>query len=250
MPLKEGFPEEGELVVCKLTEVTQFAAWGDLLEYKLRGMISISEAAGKWIFDVREVVKEGEIVVARVMKVEKENNLVHLSLKRVSKVDEKEKLNEFRKEQRGEKLLEISASKLNKTLEEGYKEVGFLLIKKFGSLFDAFLKMDRETLEKYRINENWIKVLLEVKEKNIKEKEVCIKYEIELKSFESNGIEIIKNILKTIKEKTRGEIRYLSAPTYRLEIKTTNPKRDEKRIEKILEKIEVNKAQFSYRRIE
>ena len=159
MPLKEGYPEEGELVVCKLTEVTQFAAWGELLEYKLRGMIPISEAAGKWIFDVREVVKEGQVVVAKVMKIEKENNLVHLSLKRVSKIDEKEKLNEFRKEQRGEKLLELACNKLKIPLEEGYKQVGFLLIKKFGSLFDAFIKMDREKLEKLGIDNKWICLL-------------------------------------------------------------------------------------------
>jgi len=42
-------------------------------------------------FDVGEVVKEGEVKVAKVIKVEEDKKLVHLSLKRVSKLDEKEK---------------------------------------------------------------------------------------------------------------------------------------------------------------
>jgi len=81
MVKKKGLPNIQELVVVKITEVTQFAAWCDLLEYEARGMIPISEAAGKWIFDVSEVVKEGEIRVAKVIKVEEDKNLVHLSLK-------------------------------------------------------------------------------------------------------------------------------------------------------------------------
>ncbi|MCS7094115.1 MAG: S1 RNA-binding domain-containing protein [Candidatus Aenigmarchaeota archaeon] len=250
MPLKEGYPQEGELVVCKLTEVTQFAAWGDLLEYKLRGMIPISEAVGKWIFDVREVLKEGQVVVAKVMKVEKENGLVHLSLKRVSRVDEKEKMNEFRREQRGEKLLEIASSLLGKKVEDGYKEVGFLLVKKFGSLFEAFNKMDREKLEKLGLSEEWIKVLLETKEKSIKEKESLIIYEIEVKSLEPNSLDLIKSVLKSLEEKTGGKVKYLSAPIYRLEIATKNPKKDEKKVEKILEKVSEVGVQFSYRRVE
>jgi len=249
MPLKKGYPEEGELVVCKLTEVTQFAAWGELLEYKLKGMIPISEAAGKWIFDVREVVKEGQVVVAKVMKVEKENNLVHLSLKRVSKADEKEKLNEFRKEERGEKLFEMACSKLNKSLEKGYEEVGFFLIKKFGSLFDAFQNMDREKLEKIGIDENWINALLEIKEKSIREKVTDLKYEIEVRSYEPNGIEIIKEALKSLEEKTKGEIKYISAPVYRLEVVTKDPKKDEKRIKNLLENFKVEGIEFSYRRV-
>jgi translation initiation factor 2 subunit 1 len=117
-----GLPNIQELVVVKITEVTQFAAWCNLLEYEAKGMIPISEAAGKWIFDVREVVKEGEVRVAKVIKVEEDKNLVHLSLKRVSKIDEKEKMNEFRKEERGEKLLELATKSLGKSLQQAYEE--------------------------------------------------------------------------------------------------------------------------------
>jgi translation initiation factor 2 subunit 1 len=252
MVKKKGLPNTQELVVVKISEVTQFAAWCDLLEYDARGMIPISEAAGKWIFDVREVVKEGEIRVAKVIKIEEDKNLVHLSLKRVSKDDEKEKLNEFRKEERGEKLLELTAKKLGKTLDQAYEEVGYLLQEKFGSLYEAIVNVKKNVskLEKMNIPKEWIDSIIEIAEKSIKEKEIELKFELELKSLEPNGLEVIKSILKEVEEKTGGKVRYLSAPIYRLEIKTTDPKKDEKRVLSTLEKIKSKHNNFSYRRVE
>jgi translation initiation factor 2 subunit 1 len=252
MVKRKGLPNIQELVVVKITEVTQFAAWCDLLEYDAKGMIPISEAAGKWIFDVREVVKEGEIKVAKVIKIEEDKNLVHLSLKRVSKMDEKEKMNEFRKEERGEKLLELAAKNLGKSLQQAYEEVGYLLQEKFGSLYDAIIniKKNYSKLEKMKIPKEWIDAIVNVVEKSIREKEVEIKFEIEVRSLEPNGVEIIKGVLKEVEEKTGGIVKYLSAPTYRLEVKTTNPKKDEKKVLTALEKIKSKYDNFSFRRVE
>ncbi len=252
MVKKRGLPEVHELVVVKVSEVTQFAAWCNLLEYDAKGMIPISEAAGKWIFDVREVVKEGEIKVAKVIKVEEDKKLVHLSLKRVSKEDEKEKMNEFRKEERGEKLLEMAAKKLGKNLEQAYEEIGYLIKEKFGSLYDAIvnIKKNYNKLEKLGVSKEWLEAIMEIVEKSVKEKEVELKFEIELKSLEPNGIEVIKSILKEVEERTGGIVKYLSAPLYRLEVKTTDPKKDEKRVLNALEKIKSKYSSFSFRRVE
>jgi translation initiation factor 2 subunit 1 len=252
MVKRKGLPNIQELVVVKITEVTQFAAWCDLLEYEAKGIIPISEAAGKWIFDVSEVVKEGEIRVAKVIKVEEDKNLVHLSLKRVSKMDEKEKMNEFRKEERGEKLLELAAKNLGKSLQQAYEEVGYLLQEKFGSLYDAIIniKKNYSKLEKMKIPKEWIDAIVNVVEKSIREKEVEIKFELEVRSLEPNGVEIIKGVLKEVEEKTGGIVKYLSAPTYRLEVKTTNPKKDEKKVLTALEKIKSKYDNFSFRRVE
>ncbi len=252
MVKKKGLPNVYELVVVKINEVTQFAAWCDLLEYDAKGMIPISEAAGKWIFDVREVVREGEVKVAKVIKIEEDKNLVHLSLKRVSRIDEKEKMNEFRKEERGEKLLEMAAKKLGKTLEEAYVEVGYLLQQKFGSLYDAIvnIKKNYSKLERLNVSKEWIDAIIGIVEKSVREKEVEFKFELEVKSLEPNGVEIIKSILREVEEKTNGKVKYFSAPIYRLEMKTIDPKKDEKKIINSLEKIKSKYRNFSYRRIE
>jgi translation initiation factor 2 alpha subunit (eIF-2alpha) len=85
--------------------------------------------------------------------------------------------------------------------------------------------------------------------KNVKEKEVEIKFEIEIKSLEPNGIEIIKDVLKEIEEKTGGKIKYVSAPIYRLEFITNDPKKDERRILSALEKLKAKFSNLSFRRI-
>jgi len=67
--IKKGFPEFGELVLCTVTRVTTFAAWCKLEEYpNIEGMVHISEVVGKWIYDIREFVKEGKQYVAKVIK--------------------------------------------------------------------------------------------------------------------------------------------------------------------------------------
>ena len=245
MVRRKGFPEERELVIIKVNKVTQFAAWGFLPEYPdFEGMIHISEAAGKWIYDVREVVKE-----------DPEKKVVKLSLKRVSKRDAKEKMNAFRKEQRAEKILEMVAKKLGKSLDDAYEEIGFKLQDEFGEMYDGLeeIRKNPKLVEKLKIKKEWAKALLEVLEKAIQEKEVRIKAEIELKSFESDGIERIKKILENL-EKNGISIKYLATPRYLAEIKTTNPKQDEKKfistIEKLLKEANKLKVEASYKVIE
>ena len=256
MVRRKGFPEERELVIIKVNKVTQFAAWGFLPEYPdFEGMIHISEAAGKWIYDVREVVKEGKEYVAKVVRVDPEKKVVKLSLKRVSKRDAKEKMNAFRKEQRAEKILEMVAKKLGKSLDEAYEEIGFKLQDEFGEMYDGLeeIRKNPKLVEKLKIKKEWAKNLLEVLEKAIQEKEVRIKAEIELKSFESDGIERIKKILENL-EKNGISIKYLATPRYLAEIKTTNPKQDEKKfistIEKLLKEANKLKVEASYKVIE
>lgn len=230
-------PEVGELVLCKVERVTQFAGWCSLEEYpEAKGMIHISEAIGKWIYDIREVVKAGKQYVAKVVKVDKENNFVNLSLKRVSPKEEKDKLNSFRKEQRAEKVLEQAAKELGKNLDQAYEEAGFLLQEKFGELSTALeeAKKSKEILVKI-LPKEWADALFNAIQKAFKEKEIKLKAEIMLKSYAKDGIEKIKSALENL-EKSGLIVKYISAPRYRVEIKTTDPKSMEKKLKEILEK--------------
>ncbi|MEM5836575.1 MAG: translation initiation factor IF-2 subunit alpha [Candidatus Aenigmatarchaeota archaeon] len=238
MVKKRGLPQWGELVIVNVEKITPFAAWCKLVEYpEVEGMIHVSEVAGKWIYDIRDFVKVNKQYVAKVIKIDYQKNFVNLSLKRVSEEDEKEKMNSFRKEQRGEKLLEIAANKLGKTLDQAYEEVGFLLQEKFGSLLTPFeiVKSSEEELLKFGIKEEWIKAMKEVASSAFKEKEFVIKAELELKSYAKDGIEKIKKVLKEFANKTGASVKYISAPRYMVEIKGKDPKNLEKNLVKELE---------------
>lgn len=256
MARRKGLPEWGELVVCTVKKVSNFAAWVTLDEYpEAEGMIHISEAVGKWIYDIRECVKLNKQYVAKVIRIDYQKNFVNLSLKRVSEKDEKEKLNEYRKEQRAEKILEQAAKLVGKNLDQAYEEVGYLIQEKFGLLYDFFEKIRKSEkyLEKLEISEEWKRALVEAAKKSIKEKVKKIKVELQLKSFANDGIERIRSLLSELEEKGLN-VSYISAPKYRVEISTTEPKKMEKNLigilEKLIEKAKKLEVEASYKMVE
>lgn len=238
MVKKKGLPGWGELVIVNVEKITPYAAWCKLVEYpEVEGMIHVSEVAGKWIYDIRDFVKINKQYVAKVIKIDYQKNFVNLSLKRVSKDDEKEKMNSFRKEQRGEKLLERAAEKLGKNLDQAYEEVGFLLQEKFGSLLAPFeiAKSSEEELLKVGVSKEWAKAIKEIADSVLKEKEFVIKAEVELKSYAKDGIKKIKEVLKEFETRTGASVKYISAPRYRVEVKGKDPKNLEKKLTRELE---------------
>jgi len=255
MVKRKGLPEWGELVLCTVQRISPYAAWCKLGEYPgVEGMIHVSEVSGKWVHDIREFVKVNKQYVAKVVKIDYQKNFVNLSLKRVSEEEKKEKMNAYRKEQRAEKILEQVAKDFGKTLDQAYEEVGFLLQEKFGELFVAFeeARKSPEILVKKGVPEKWANALIEAIEKSFKEKEIVIKAELELKSYASDGIKKIKEILLEL-EKEGVKVKYISAPRYRVEIEGKNPKMLEKKLTENLEKLvkEIKKAEGegSYRLI-
>lgn len=238
MVKRKGMPEWGEFVLCRVTRITPYAAWCQLEEYlDIEGMIHVSEVAGKWVHDIRDFVKEGKRYVAKVVRIDYQKNFINLSLKRVTKQDEREKLNALRREQRAEKMLEQAAKELGKSLDQAYEEVGFLLQQKFGELFVAFeeARETKDALIKNGVPKEWSDAIARVIEKSFKEKEIVIKAEIELKSYAKDGIEKIKEVLSNLSKKTGVSVKYISAPKYRVEIKTTDPKNTEKNLKEGLE---------------
>jgi translation initiation factor 2 subunit 1 len=237
MPKRKGLPEWGELVLCNVKRITPFAAWCDLEEYPgVEGMIHISEVSGKWVHDIREFVRVNKQYVAKVVKIDYQKNFVNLSLKRVNKDEEKEKMNIFRREQRAEKMLEQAAKEIGKNLEQAYEEVGFLLQDKFGELFVAFeeARKGSENLIKKGIPEKWANVLAKIAEASFQEKETVIKADVEIKSFAADGIEKIKEVLLDL-EKKGFVVKYISAPKYRVELSGKDPKLTEKKMVENLE---------------
>jgi len=256
MVRKQGLPEWGEFVLCKVKRITPYAAWCYLIEYpEVEGMVHVSEVAGKWVHDIRDFVKEGKQYVAKVVRIDYQKNFVNLSLKRVSRLDEKEKINSYRKEKRAEKMLEHTAKELGKSLDQAYEEVGFLLQEKFGELFAAFEEAwsSPEILIEKGISEDWAKAIRKIAEKSFKKKEVTIKADLELKNYSSDGIEKIKEVLKNLIEKTNVSVKYISAPKYRIELKTEDPKTDEKKLkeslEEVIKQIKASEGEGSYKLI-
>ena len=165
MAHKQGYPQFGELVLCTARRISQFAAWCSLDEYEnLEGMIHISEAAGKWVHDIKKFIKPNKQYVAKVVKVDPRENVLNLSLKKVSKSEERSKWNEFRKEQRAASILKVIANELKIPIEKAYEEIGFKLQEEYNDLYSGFEEINDapEILSKIGVPEKMHDVILKV----------------------------------------------------------------------------------------
>lgn len=70
----------GDIIEGKITGVTGFGVFVDLGEGKT-GMVHISEIARTYVSDIKEHVKEGDVVKAKVMTIS-EDGKISLSIKR------------------------------------------------------------------------------------------------------------------------------------------------------------------------
>ena len=70
-------PEEGEYIIGRVKEVKDFGANLELLEYsEQKAFVHISEVASGWVKYIRDFIREGQMVVAKVTKVKKGSNIV------------------------------------------------------------------------------------------------------------------------------------------------------------------------------
>ena len=72
----------GQLVQGNITRLTKFGAFARL-EGELEGLIHISEISEKRIEHPKEVLKEGDVVTLRIIKIDPDNHRIGLSLRRV-----------------------------------------------------------------------------------------------------------------------------------------------------------------------
>ena len=238
--LKE-LPEKGELVVCTVTKAKGFGAFVELEEYPgKKGFIHIKEVAPGWVKNIRDHVREGQRIVCKVMDVDPSKGYVDLSLKRVNEHQKREKIQQWKNEQKAKKLLEMVGEKIGLSFDECLKEFGYELVKKFGSLYTAFEEVARneKVLEEEGFEGEWIEYFVDVAKENIVIPFVEIKGYVEMNCPTPDGIKHIKKALELIEEKNEVEIqvKYVSAPLYRVEVKAPDYKIAEKELKSKIEK--------------
>lgn len=241
---KDNFPEEDELVICTVQKILPHSVFCTLDEYKIKeGLLHISEVSPGRIRNIRDYVIEGKKIICKILHVDKEKNQIDLSLRRVSLTARKQKDKEYKQEQKAEKLLESLAEKLNINLEEAYKKVGYAIIDKYGLIhpfFQEISEKDESLLTNIGVDKKIAEMLTKIIKEKIKASEVKISAVLTLKSYEENGIEVIKKILKNIKDINLNiSINYISAPKYGITIKSKDYKEAEEIFKKISDELSV-----------
>ncbi len=233
--MRKGYPEVGELVVATVKTVKPYGAFVTLDEYENKeGFIHIGEIATGWIKYIRDHVREGQKVVCKVLRVDPERGHIDLSLKRVNEHQRREKIQEWKNERKAEKLFEIVAQRLGKSVEECYEEFGYELIDTFGTLFGAFEEaaINEDVLKEEGFEGDWVKIFTEVAKENIVPPYVKISGYLELTTTAPNGIEHIRKVLQDIEDENII-VTYVGAPRYRINIRAEDYRTAEELLQKV-----------------
>ena len=238
---KPGLPEENEIVLCTIKKVLPNSVFVDLDEYNRKeGVIQISEVSPGRIRNIRDFVKEGKKIVCKVLHINRERNHIDLSLRRVNQAQRINKNNEYKQEQKSEKILEILAKQNKLTLKDIYEKIGFKIVKEFGSLNNSFQEIikDSSMLKPLNLDKKLESSLTKLVKDKIKIKLIKVSTTLKLRTSLPNGIEEIKNTLKkinelSIKDKFGCEILYAGAPNYKIVITSQDYKSAEKELDKI-----------------
>ena len=235
---KNGLPEEGDIVICTVKKILFHSVFVSLDEYHNKeGMVHISEVAPGRIRNIRDYVKEEKKVICKALRVDIEKGYVDLSLRRVNNSERINKNNEYKQEQKAERILESLAKENKKSLDEMYQEVGIKIIDTYGSLREGFqnISFDNELIKNLNINKKIEDSLLKIINEKIRAPEVMVQGTLTLQSNASDGIDLIKKILLNFKDENL-KISYISAPKYRVVLKGPDYKSVEIKLKELREK--------------
>ncbi len=241
---RNEFPSPEELVIGTISEVFPEGAFVRLEEYGGKvGLVHLSEVASGWIKNIREHIREGQTVVCRVLAVDERRGHVDLSMRRVRESEKVWKREQWRREERAEKLLELAARKLRKSLDEAYEEAGFKLQEKFGDMYTGLERVAKEggkVLEGLGLTKKWVNALVKVSSSLVELPFFKVVGYLELHSTAPDGVERIREAMVKAKEEVssdgvRVEIYYVGSPRYRVEVSASSYKEAESAMRRVAE---------------
>ena len=251
-------PEVGEIVIATVTKIGDHGAYVSLDEYNnIQGFLHISEIAQGWVRSVGKFVKEGEKKVLLVKKVREGREEIDLSLKQISKDQQKKKLLDVKRYEKGKGIIKNVQEKTKLSGAE-IENLEDKIFSKYDSIYDAVVDIARrgiDVLNDLKLPKKILDVIVEESSKiNLPSAEIL--GVLEITDTSSNGIENIKKKLQDLEKKGQNGvvISYIGAPKYRLRVTAPDFKSAEKILKPILEdiqkNIEKNKGSFKFTREE
>jgi translation initiation factor 2 alpha subunit (eIF-2alpha) len=218
-------PEVGELVVGEVKEIYANSIEVYLLDYEVKGFLNVSNIPGLWIRDLKKSFRKGQLIICKILKID---HTVELTLKGISKHEKERVLREYGRERKAIRMFE-KVCKEFKIKPSLVSKVMANLKEEYGSLFNALKKLrDGEDIG---LSKEFKDVIERFK---LEEREYEFKGILELHSNEGNGVDLIKESLKELKE---AEASYLGSSKFLIKLKTKNPKKGEKKLEEEVNKV-------------
>ena len=232
-------PEENELVLATIKKIMPYGAVCSLTEYgDAEAFLHISEVAPRWIKNIHEFISEGQRVVAKVHRIDKEKHQIDISLKRVNDEEKRRKLEQVNFEKRADRLIEVAltAAKLKKPTVQEVKDT---ILEEYGDVYTLLKEVSEkgeEALEKFKFPKAFITKLVEVAKKNIKKPVVTIGGTVKLTCHGGHGVALIREAFADPSKSMK--VLYLGAPRYKIMLTSSDYKTGEKKLADWVGKIE------------
>jgi translation initiation factor 2 subunit 1 len=231
---KDIYPKQGEVVIGKITSITEDVIIMNLLEYgDLTGLILNGELSKKKFKTVSQITKVGNVEVCQVLKVEEAKGFIDLSLKRVSEEDKKLCKENFSKAKLSYQIINKACKISNESIKNVYENWAYKKEEEFGSifLFFAHAKNHPEILDAEPNGNEYKKVI----DEQFKASTFKVKVEVDVTCIKG-GINSIKEAFGKANEfDDELEITLIKSPTYSI-VKIGNDKDETfESINKVLE---------------
>jgi translation initiation factor 2 subunit 1 len=233
-----GWPEPGELVVGRVDEIEDFGVFVDLLEYEdKRGLCHVSEVAAGWIKNVRDHVNPDQRVVAKVLDVDEGSQQIDLSLKDVNDHQRKDKIQEWKNEQKADNWMELAFGDVP---DDEFGAVANTLLVEFGSLYEGFEQAaihGREAFEEVDLTDDQRAAVVETARENVSVPYVTVTGYVDLKCPGPAGVDAVQEALQAaegngdVPDEVELEVTYVGAPEYRIEVQAPDYKTAEAQLE-------------------
>jgi translation initiation factor 2 subunit 1 len=234
-----GWPDKGELVVGKVDDIADFGVFVDLDEYEdKRGLAHISEVASGWIKNVRDHVREGQTVVAKVLDVDESSQQIDLSIKDVNEHQRKEKIQEWKNEQKADAWMAIAFDE--DLSDDRYREVVTALLAEFETLYDAFEAAaihGTEALADVDLPDGTVAAVVETARENVSVPYVTVTGYVDLRCPTGDGVDAIREALAAaegngeVADEIDLSVSYVGAPEYRIRVQAPDYKTAEAELE-------------------
>ncbi len=220
-------PQEGDLVVTTVSNVKQNGCYVTFDEFPDReGFIFIGEIASGWVRNIRAHVREGQRLICKITGMRRDGTSYELSLKSVSEERRRDRLQQWKNEQRAIQLLGVLGEQLGWS-EEETETTKDELTGSFGTLYGAFEEAaaNETAMADSGFDDPWVPAFIQSALENIVPAFVEIRGTFTITFDQPDGIDRIQAALLAAEaqsdKKAEAEVMcfYDGAPKYRIEVK-------------------------------
>ncbi|KAK8172827.1 translation initiation factor 2, alpha subunit [Phyllosticta citrichinensis] len=193
-------------------------------------MMLLSELSRRRIRSINKLIRLGQELPAVVLRVDKEKGYIDLSKRRVTMEDAEACQLRYNKSKKIHSIMRHVAEKTHTPIEDLYKHIGWPLDKKYGHSIDAFKLSITNTEVWNEVTFPNEAVKLELQSyifERLAPQPTQIRADIEVTCFSYEGIDAIKEALRTAEALSTDEIKVrvklVSSPLYVITTTCLNP---------------------------